>query len=252
MTSPKPSRTYIRSKSTSAEPDEISENLYEDPDALEVSVADGGQSQEQKEVKNKPTPLPRIKSQLKPLYLNADTADSSDKALITINRSQSKEKSLNFSKPQPVRPPPAPPQNRNVNSTTAVGGHNRNTVPAPKSTAKPPALNLRNKPPPLPPPRPDPPPASPLYHGRPPSTTSRISERHTGTPQQSRRSSISSVGQSPVSPALSAGYLNYFSYQAQPRAADSRFQTPPFLRSDSRASSQRGLVNVKCRYREDL
>ncbi|KAM4531689.1 uncharacterized protein PAE49_023831 [Odontesthes bonariensis] len=237
MTSPKPPRSYFRPKSTIADQDEISENLYEDPDALEVSVVDAGQSQEQEEVKAKPTPLPRIKSQLKPLYLNTDPANSSDKALNTLNRSQSKGKSLDSSRPQPFRPPPVPPGNRN-NPT-----YNCNAIPAPKSTVKSPALNPRNKPPPLPPPRPNPPPASPHYIDRPPSSMSIQRESCTVTPQQSRRSSISSLGQRPVSPALSEGHLNYFTYQSQARAAaaQSRFKTPSFLRSNSTASSEYSL-----------
>ncbi|XP_041863804.1 uncharacterized protein KIAA1522-like isoform X2 [Melanotaenia boesemani] len=210
-------------KSAGTGPDEIMESIYEDPDSLMGAVADGGQSPDQMEVKVKPVPLPRIKSQHQP-NSNNNTADTLNKTHSTINAagSQSKRQSM----PRPVLPPPRPPVNKHVNPAAVVRGNSDYSKSITETTAMLRDLRLEKKPPPLPL-RPKLPPTSPmLYTDRAPSAKSLTSESGTGTAQQ--RSSVSFMSQGPISPAGALSSYSNYQEQATDRSSRDGFAQPQY------------------------
>ncbi|KAM9746304.1 uncharacterized protein ACNS7B_010341 isoform 1-T1 [Menidia menidia] len=176
--------------------EEMSEGIYEDPDALLTEI----HSQEKKEEIVKPIPLPRIKSSL---YINNNY--SSNAAPNPVKSSSLHEKRPMMGRP--VRPAPLPPESQDVTSTPTAGRRSSKPLP-PKVGGTPPP----------PPPRPD---KSTLYsyYGQVPSPTNPLPESFTGTPQQSRRSSTSSTVPRPVSPRLSpSGEWANLSFTSQAEA----------------------------------
>ncbi|XP_076608039.1 uncharacterized protein LOC143333708 isoform X2 [Chaetodon auriga] len=174
-------------KSTITSSYDVTQSVYEDPDALMPSVTDGNQ------VQVKPVPRPRSKTQP-----NTNTDDSVDKTSSITNAVGAKlnEYLADYKSPHPVRPP-RPPVIKHVTSSkppAAVDGdtHYMNT----ETAVKPPAVSTeRIQPPPPPPSRPERPPLPSIYYDKSLSTTRPKSE--------SSLSSMSSMQQTPGSPTLS-------------------------------------------------
>uniref|UniRef100_A0A8P4KIJ3 Apolipoprotein L domain-containing protein 1 n=1 Tax=Dicentrarchus labrax TaxID=13489 RepID=A0A8P4KIJ3_DICLA len=228
MMPPKPPRKSDMIKSATTSSCDVSESVYEDPDASTPADTSGSQS----EVKVKPVPSPRSIWKPKCPNTNNKTVESVETTSHTNSavKSQLSPYPADYKRPQPVRPPPRPPTSKHLTSskpTAAVEGGTRylnlNTEPA----VKPPAVST-DKIQPHPSSRPERPPLPSSYYDRSLSTMKPKSEIYTDQSPQSRRLSISSLRESVVSPVLCEEVVhNCGTYDSKTKPPLPPFKPPP-------------------------